>query len=333
MIRLTSLSLTRFMSLVVELQSIAISAGDQLANYHLGDAHAFGPRRHQAFMDGMQKLDLKKQVEWLDPVKCDLQSLQTFHSDEYIEKIKQQSESGNGYLDYGDTPARKGIFEAACTVVGSVLDMVDRVMSGQYRRGFVPIAGLHHGFRDHCSGFCVFNDCAIAIEHLRNKHQLQKILYVDIDAHHGDGVFYNYESDIKVFMVDFHEDGRFLYPGTGDADETGTGPAKGTMLNFPMPKQAKDEDFIMLWAEAERFIRTIEPEFIILQCGADSLKGDPITHLEYSEKSYQHAAQSLCQLADEFCGGRMVALGGGGYNLDNISLAWPVVVQAMLGKS
>ncbi|MCG6936959.1 MAG: acetoin utilization protein AcuC [Gammaproteobacteria bacterium] len=310
--------------------SIAIIAGDQLANYHLGDAHAFGPRRHQAFMEGMEKLGLVTRVVWLDPVMCDLQSLQLFHSAEYIEKIKQQSASGSGFLDYGDTPARKGIFEAASTVVGSVNDMVDRVMSGQFRRGFVPIAGLHHGFRDHCSGFCVFNDCAIAIEHLRNKYQLQKILYVDIDAHHGDGVFYNYESDVKVFMVDFHEDGRFLYPGTGDADEIGTGPARGTMLNFPMAKQATDGDFARLWSEAESFIRSIEPEFIIFQCGADSMKGDPITDLEYTEKSYQLAAESLCKLADEFCGGRVVALGGGGYNLENISLAWPVVVQAML---
>jgi len=310
--------------------SIAIIAGSQLAEYHLGDDHAFGPNRQKAFLDGMEMLGLTSQVEWLEPVQCDLESLQIFHSSDYIEKVKQHSESGTGYLDQGDTPARKGIFEAASTVVGSVLTMVDRVMERQFRRGFVPIAGLHHGYRDHCSGFCVFNDCAIAIEHLRNKYQLQRILYVDIDAHHGDGVFYNYESDIQVFMVDFHEDGRFLYPGTGDADETGTGPAKGTMLNFPMPKKAKDDDFIKLWSEAESFIRSIEPEFIILQCGADSMKGDPITHLEYSQQSYQHAAESLCKIADEFCEGRLVALGGGGYNLENVSLAWPVVVRAMI---
>ena len=310
--------------------SIAIIAGDPLADYHFGEDHAFGPHRHQAFLDGMDRLGMTSQVAWLDPVLCDLRSLRSFHSAEFIEKIKQGSESGTGYLDHGDTPARKGIFEAASTVVGSVLDMVDKIMDRQFRRGFVPIAGLHHGYRDHCNGFCVFNDCAIAIEHLRNRYHLKKILYVDIDAHHGDGVFYNYESDSQVFMVDFHEDGRFLYPGTGDADEIGTGPAQGTMMNFPMPKKAKDDDFIKLWSEAETFIRSIEPEFIILQCGADSMKGDPITHLEYSQKSYQHAAESLCRIADEYCDGRIIALGGGGYNMENISLAWPVVVRAML---
>ncbi|MBI1422159.1 MAG: acetoin utilization protein AcuC [Gammaproteobacteria bacterium] len=311
--------------------SIAVIAGPELADYHFGDAHPFGPLRHQAFLDGMLQRQLNTLVDWLKPTHCEAETLRLFHSQEYIEKIRQRSAVGFGYLDHGDTPARKGIYDAACTVVGSVLDMIDRIVAGEYRRGFVPIAGLHHGYRDHCSGFCVFNDCAIAIEHLRQKHGLQKILYVDIDAHHGDGVFYNYESDSKLFVVDFHEDGQFLYPGTGDADETGTGPAVGTMMNFPMFMHAKDSDFIELWNIAEMFIRSIEPEFIILQCGADSMQGDPITHLEYSPEVYRHVAQSLCQLADEFCQGRVIGLGGGGYNMENIARAWPVVVEAMLG--
>ncbi|MCK4708825.1 MAG: acetoin utilization protein AcuC, partial [Gammaproteobacteria bacterium] len=218
----------------------------------------------------------------------------------------------------------------ASFVVGSVIDMVDRIVAKQYRHGFIPIAGLHHGYKDHCSGFCIFNDCAIAIEHLRNQHHIHKILYVDIDAHHGDGVYYNYESDINLPIVDFHEDGQFLYPGTGDADETGTGPAKGCKLNIPMPMHANDEDFAQRWSTAETFIRSCKPEFIILQCGADSMKGDPITHLEYSMKSYQLATQSLCKIADEFCDGKIIALGGGGYNMENISTAWPTVVQAMI---
>ena len=310
--------------------SIAVIAGSQLADYHFGEQHAFGPLRHQAFLAGMDKLGLSSQVEWLDPVSCKLEDLRRFHSEEYIEKVRRESVLGTGFLDQGDTPARKGIFEAASTVVGSVLDVADKIISKQYRRAFVPIAGLHHGYRDHCSGFCVFNDCAILIEHLRKQHQLHKILYVDIDAHHGDGVFYNYESDSGLYVVDFHEDGRFLYPGTGDADETGTGPAKGTMLNFPMKKFARDEDFAQLWAVAELFIRSIEPEFIILQCGADAMKGDPITDLELSQQSYRLATESLCEIADEVCDGRMLALGGGGYNMDNISLAWPAVVRAML---
>lgn len=310
--------------------SLAIITGAELADYHFGEQHPFGPLRHQAFLDGMDTLALNSQVDCFKPVRCQLQDLQRFHTDEYIARVRQCSEMGEGYLDQGDTPARKGIFEAASTVVGSVIDIADKIMTQQYRRGFVPIAGLHHGYTDHCKGFCVFNDCVIVIEHLRDKYQLERVLYVDIDAHHGDGVFYNYEDHRDVYIVDFHEDGRYLYPGTGDVDETGAGPGKGNKMNFPMPMQATDEDFARLWNVAEQFIRSIQPDFIILQCGADSMKGDPITHLEYSESSYQLATQSLCRIADEFCDGRVLALGGGGYNMENISRAWPVVVQAML---
>ena len=131
-------------------------------------------------------------------------------------------------------------------------------------------------------------------------------------------------------MVDFHEDGQYLYPGTGDADETGTGPAKWCKMNLPLPMHAGDAEFSELWLKAEAFIRASNPEFIILQCGADSMKGDPITHLEFSQKSYQLATESLCQIADEFCDGRIIGLGGGGYNMENISTAWPIVVQAMI---
>lgn len=308
--------------------SVAVITGQSLADYHFGDTHVFGPVRQQAFIDGMKAQDLSELVTWLAPVQCRTDDLELFHNTAFIEHVRQACQTGADYLDQGDTPARAGIFGAASTVVGSVLDMIDRVMAGQFRRGFIPISGLHHGFRDHVSGFCVFNDCAIAIEHLRNRYPLKKILYVDIDAHHGDGVFYNYASDSNIFIVDFHEEDR--YPRTGDADETGDGPAKGTKMNVPMQAMAGDDDFAKGWKKAEAFIREMEPEFIIFQCGADSLKGDPITHLDYSTQSYQLAAESLCQLADEFCDGRLVALGGGGYNLENISRAWPVVVRAML---
>ena len=123
--------------------------------------------------------------------------------------------------------------------------------------------------------------------------------------------------------------GVFYIPASELSDDTGSGPAKGSMMNFPMPKQATDEDFARFWSEAETFIKSIETEFIILQCGADSMKGDPITHLQYSQQSCQLATESLCKIADELYDGRLIALGGG-YNMDNISLAWPVVVRAML---
>jgi len=176
----------------------------------------------------------------------------------------------------------------------------------------------------------VFNDCGIAIEQLRQHYHIAKVAYVDIDAHHGDGVFYSFEDDPDLYFVDFHEDGRFLYPGTGDSNETGQGNARGSKLNIPMPMFANDKTFLQVWPEAERFIRKAVPQFFLFQCGADSLRGDPITHMQYSHVTHGYVASRLCQLADAMCEGRLVAMGGGGYNLDNLSQAWCSVVTSLL---
>ena len=156
------------------------------------------------------------------------------------------------------------------------------------------------------------------------------IAYVDIDAHHGDGVFYAFESDPDLVFADFHEDGRYLYPGTGAEEETGTGAARGTKLNVPLPPGADDAAFLAAWDQAEAFLRERRPEFILLQCGADSLAGDPITHLRLTEEAHAHAARRLCALADELGHGRVLAMGGGGYNRGNLARAWTRVVQSFL---
>jgi acetoin utilization protein AcuC len=203
-------------------------------------------------------------------------------------------------------------------------------MSNRAKRAFIPIAGLHHAARDRAAGFCVFNDCGVAIEILRRKYALRTIAYVDIDAHHGDGVFYAFEADPDLVFADFHEDGRYLYPGTGAADETGTGAARGTKLNVPLPPGADDAAFRAVWERAEALLRERQPEFILLQCGADSLAGDPITHLRLTAESHAYAARRLCALADEFGHGRVLAMGGGGYNRGNLARAWTRVVQSFL---
>ena len=166
-------------------------------------------------------------------------------------------------------------------------------MSGRARRGFVPIAGLHHAGRAHAAGFCVFNDIGVVIEKLKREHGLVRIAYVDIDAHHGDGVFYAFEDDPAVVFADTHEDGRFLYPGTGAADEIGSGAAAGTKLNLPLPPGAGDAEFRAAWPVIEAHLERHAPEFVLFQCGADSLGGDPITHLGLTEEAHGHAAERL----------------------------------------
>ena len=131
-------------------------------------------------------------------------------------------------------------------------------------------------------------------------------------------------------FADMHEDGRFLYPGTGAAEETGTGAAVGTKLNLPLQPGATDADFHVAWERIETYVRKHKPEFILFQCGADSLEGDPITHLCFTEEAHAHAAARLCVLANELCQGRVLAMGGGGYNRRNIARAWTRVVKSFV---
>ncbi|MDH3690321.1 MAG: acetoin utilization protein AcuC [Gammaproteobacteria bacterium] len=308
---------------------VSIYFGEALALYGFGAGHPFGPDRIHAFWKETLKQGLDKRVHIAEPIQCSEDDLLQFHEHKYIDLVKRQSESGEGFLDYGDTPAFKGVFEAASYVVGSDLDGLEHAINGRHPRIFVPIAGLHHARRHSAGGFCVFNDIGVLIETLRNRYGIRRVAYVDIDAHHGDGVFYSFEDDPDLIFADIHEDGRFLYPGTGFANETGKGRAVGTKLNIPMDPGSDDSLFHRVWPRVEEFVKTANPELIIFQAGADSIKGDPITHMAFTPSAHGHAAQRLCKIADEFCDGRIIAMGGGGYNRNNLALGWNKVLAAM----
>lgn len=309
---------------------VCVHVGPEIARYGFGDGHPFGPLRHDYFWNEAHRQGLAALVDVHRPVLATRAELERFHTPAYVDKVMRQSRDGEGYLDYGDTPAFPGVYEAAAHVVGSVLDAVARIMDGSTRRGFVPIAGLHHARPERAGGFCVFNDCGIAIATLKESYGLHSVAYVDIDAHHGDGVFYAFESDPELWFVDLHEDGRYLYPGTGRDEETGKGAAQGRKLNIPMAPGSNDDAFFREWPRVEAFLREARPEFILLQCGTDSLAGDPITHMMYTPATHAHAAASLCRIAEELGHGRVLAVGGGGYNPRNIAQGWCAVVRALL---
>lgn len=306
-----------------------VYSGKALASYGFGSDHPFGPDRFERFREAFQLAGLEPRTSIRSPVMGTESDLLLFHTPGYVERVRRLSSQGQGMLD-PDTPVFSGIYEAGLTVVGTVLDAVRQTLTGEACLAFDPIAGLHHARRDRSAGFCVFNDCAIAIEALRRRHGLQRIAYVDIDAHHGDGVYYGFEQDPALFIVDFHEDGRFLYPGTGSIHETGRGAAAGTKMNIPLPPGADDGLFLGLWPRALHFLQQHQPEFILLQCGADSIAGDPLTDLALTPEIHARVAGDLARLTRTGGVQGMVALGGGGYNRDNLSRTWVRVVEAML---
>src|SRR5690349_21735852 len=219
---------------------VLLVAGERLARYGFGDGHPFGPDRHAAFLAELVARGLDRRVQITETRAATREGLQSFHTAQYLDLVADRSRTGEGYLDGGDTPAWRGVYEVAADVVGGTLLAAEQIMSGKVRRAFIPIAGLHHAARGGAAGFCVFNDCGVAIEMLRRKYGLERVAYVDIDAHHGDGVYYGFEADPTVLVADLHEDGQYLYPGTGRSEETGVGPAIGTKLNIPLRPFAND---------------------------------------------------------------------------------------------
>jgi acetoin utilization protein AcuC len=316
----------------------AVFYGEALAKYGFGVSHPLGTDRLDAFWIKLQSERIGNIVAE-DPVMATAETALSFHDRDYVELVKAASKQGGILLDRGDTPAFKGAFEASLYVVGSTLAALDVVMTGRDNRerrvdhAFNPIGGLHHARRDSAGGFCIFNDIGVAILAARQKYRIKRIAYIDIDAHHGDGIFYEFEDDPLLFFADIHEDGRYLYPGTGSASEIGKGTAAGAKLNIPLQPGASNDEFLEAFAKIEQFVDNVKPELIILQCGADGISGDPITHLQYTSKAHRFAADSLHRLAHKHCNGRIIALGGGGYNRTNIGTAWTEVVKSFASDS
>ncbi len=305
---------------------------EKLGHYGFPEGHPLSVDRQGAFWRAAGALGLDKRVTLAPSRPAERAAIERFHRADYVERVISASREGSGYLDYGDTPAFPGCYEVASHLVGAALEGAARIMRGEALRTFQPIGGLHHARRGAAAGFCVFNDLGVLIETLRAEHGIGRIAYVDIDVHHGDGVFYEFEHDAELIVADIHEDGSYLYPGTGFPYETGKGEAAGTKLNLPLRPGAGDVEFFAVWDEAERFVERHAPEFVIMQCGADGLAGDPLADLRLTPAAHAHAARRLLALAERHARGRLMVFGGGGYSLDNLSRAWCAVVQEMVSS-
>ena len=261
------------------------------------------------------------------------EELLLFHEDGYVKLVEQYSKRGSGLLDAGDTPAFKGCYEATSLVVGASLVGADRVMSGELSHSFNPSGGLHHAHPERASGFCIFNDPAIVIAYLKSKHKLRRIVYLDIDAHHGDGVMYGFYDDPTVLDIDFHESGNYLFPGTGFPYETGKGDGRGLKLNIPLPPSTGDQAYLEAFHEiVPNSIREFEPEIILVQCGADGHLDDRLAHLRLTTRVYSEVVDEIHHLAHELCKGRFLLFGGGGYTLSNVPRVWTIAFGTLASE-
>lgn len=259
----------------------------------------------------------------MEPRPATIEDLHLVHSREYVDLVRRMSELGRGYLDYGDTPATKGIFEAALSVVGASVTGADLIMRGEVDHAFSPVGGLHHAKGDGAAGFCVFNDVAIAVRHLQRRHGLGRIAVVDIDGHHGDGtqeIFYKE----PILTISLHRIG--IYPGTGYVSEVGEGGGLGYSVNVPLPGGTDDEAYLYAFREVvPPLIGRYKPDVLLTQFGVDGHYQDPLVGLSLTTHAYKEVAATIHNLAHRHSHGRLLILGGGGYTPQNVARCWAVM--------
>jgi acetoin utilization protein AcuC len=304
--------------------------GPRSLDYDFGPAHPLTPRR---FGPGIELLRAVGAEPRLAPEPASDDELLMSHTRQYIDVVKRFSEIDNDWMEPeagigvgGDDPPFHGMHDAAAAVAGGSIRAVEAILRGEVEHAFHPGGGLHHAMPSRASGFCVYNDPALAIA--RARRDGLRVLYVDLDVHHGDGVEAIHAADPGVLTVSFHESGRYLFPGTGFADEHGEGAAAGTVVNVPLPPGTGDAAWLdAVTALVPELAAEFRPDLVVSQHGADSHDWDPLAHLRNTVTSMGAAARLVHDLAHEHAGGRWLATGGGGYDVYRVvprswSLVW-----------
>jgi acetoin utilization protein AcuC len=306
---------------------------DRLVEYDFGPDHPFQMRYRGEAARNLLADGATGPASSLEP--ADDATLARFHAPKYLEFVRELgARPGRGLLDRGDTPSFPGCDRAAARVVAGTLAALASLTDGEVRRAFAPGGGLHHAHPDRASGFCIYNDVAVAVATaLAPRGRYRRVAYVDIDAHHGDGVMYGFYGDGRLLDIDVHQDGRSLFPGTGSASEVGTGDGAGLKVNLPLPPGAGDGSLVpLLRRVALPLLREFRPELLIVQHGVDGHAADPLAALEYTEGGYAAALGALLDVANELGEVPVLVTGGGGYDREVVVRVLTSVGRALAGE-
>lgn len=277
-------------------------------------------------------LGLLDKVTILSPRMATEEEILAFHEPDYLEALRHAEggvwspKLGRYGLGTADCPIMKGVYSASMLASGASAQAAEWVLKDQGRIAFNMAGGLHHAMPSYAWGFCYLNDPVIAIHKILQK--FERVAYIDIDAHHGDGVQVAFYRDGRVLTVSLHESGRFLFPGTGFETELGEGDGYGFSLNIPFLPYAGDDVYRRALDEiVAPALEAFQPQVIVTQLGADALHDDPITHWNLTTHSYLHALKLFKSFDLPW-----VALGGGGYNIANVCRAWTLALGEMVGE-
>jgi len=310
---------------------------ESLTRYDFGPMHPMAPVRLQLTMQLARDLGVLDTLDVAPVPPADEALLRLVHGDAYIEAVRGAGALGSGYdLGHGlgtpDVPVFPDMHEVSARVAAATAAGADAVWSGEAAHAFSPAGGLHHAMRDRASGFCVYNDVAIAVARLLELGA-ERVAYVDIDVHHGDGVEALFWDDPRVLTISLHESPATLFPGTGFPTDTGGPDAAGYAVNLPLPAGTGDEAWLRaLHSVVPHLLKTFAPDILVTQHGCDSHYLDPLAHLALSIDGQRMAAEALHSWAHELASGRWVASGGGGYAIvDVVPRIWTAVMSELAG--
>jgi acetoin utilization protein AcuC len=319
----------------------ALVWSDELARYRFRPGHPLDPRRLELTMSLIRAMDLAGGPDRpiVPPRDATDAEVLTVHSPEYVEAVRRVSAdpSARVHPRFGlgteDVPIVADMHAMARAVVGSTLTAAELVGSGQATRALALAGGLHHAHAGAASGFCVYNDLAVAIRWLQREHGF-RVLYIDYDAHHGDGVQSIFYEDPDVLTISIHESGLYLFPASGFIDEIGEGDGHGYAANIPLEAQTEDESFLAAFdAIVPDLAAAFRPDVIVVQTGCDAHALDPLTHLRCTTRLFEQLMLRIGRIADQLCQGRMVATGGGGYAIHEVvPRAWTLTWAALCGE-
>ena len=312
----------------------------ELLKYKHSAEHPMSPKRLELTMSLATSLGVLEGVDIISPTPCSDEQLLRVHSLRYINAVKDAGTLEPGEhpgmphgLGTADNPTFPGMHEASAAVAGSTLTAAQEIAAGTVTRAIAVAGGMHHAMRNAAAGFCVYNDAGIAISWLLD-NGFKKVAYVDVDVHHGDGVQAMFYEDPRVLTVSLHQHPATLWPMTGWSSEVGDGAAEGTAVNLPMLPGVNDHMWLRAFhAIVPSVLRAFEPEIIVLQAGCDSHREDLLADLALTVDGHRASYVAVRELADELCEGRLIAVGGGGYQLIRVvPRSWTHLIATMLDR-
>jgi acetoin utilization protein AcuC len=316
--------------------SAAVVWTPEFLGYDLGDDHPLDPIRLDLTMRLATGLGVLEGVEPLVPEQAPDSEVARVHLPSYMTAVKSAPEEpfgvGHG-LGTDDNPIFLGMHEASALVCGGSLLAAREIAEGRADRAVNIAGGLHHAMPDRAAGFCVYNDCAVAVSWLLD-HGFDRIAYVDVDVHHGDGVQEAFYSDPRVLTMSLHQHPLTLWPGTGWPGETGRGPGEGYAVNVPLPPGTPDAGWLRAFhAVVPSLLRAFRPQLLVTQCGVDTHAEDPLANLGLSVDGHRAIYRVLRELAEETAGGKWLATGGGGYGLFRVvPRSWTHLLATVLDR-